>query len=287
MSPRSAPIDRVGHCWCSPVCTATRASRRRRGGLDDPWREPMGDVVLASPERIERRSDRNWGREERTDIPGYVALHPVLVPGGTEPPTAGSLLDVTRAMVDEHGYQWAKSAISAGQYTHPDGLYFGGDRTEESNRILAAVVARRLAGADEVLVVDLHTGHGAFGTYTLLSHVLQSHPDDGWLREMFDPTTSSAPKQRMRRPARSTSRSRADSPRCCPRRSLVSRPRTHRVGPPLRLGSRRPRVGTHRSRSRCSTRPERSTAALPAGRRAARSQPVVNDEAGVGCSAAS
>ena len=41
-------------------------------------------------------------------------------------------------------------------------------------------------GAEEVLVVDLHTGHGAPGTYTLLSHVSESHPDDVWLRRVFD-----------------------------------------------------------------------------------------------------
>jgi predicted deacylase len=133
--------------------------------------------------------NRNWGRDERTDVPaniGYVALHPVLVPGGDTPPTPESLLAATRAMIDEHGYQWVKSAVSAGQYSHADGLYFGGDRTEESNRRLAEIVEPRLAGAEEVLVLDLHTGHGAFGTYTLLSHVPEDHPDDAWLREVFD-----------------------------------------------------------------------------------------------------
>ncbi len=133
--------------------------------------------------------NRNWGRDERTDVPaniGYVALHPVLVPGGDTPPTPESLLAATRAMIDEHGYQWVKSAVSAGQYSHADGLYFGGDRTEESNRHLAEIVEPRLAGAEEVLVLDLHTGHGAFGTYTLLSHVPEDHPDDAWLREVFD-----------------------------------------------------------------------------------------------------
>ncbi len=133
--------------------------------------------------------NRNWGRDDRADVPanvGYLALHPVLVPGGDAPPTPESLLAVTRAMVDEHGYQWVKSAVSAGQYSHPDGLYFGGDRTEESNRRLAEIVEPRLAGAEEVLVVDLHTGHGEFGTYTLLSHVAEDHPDDEWLRRVFD-----------------------------------------------------------------------------------------------------
>jgi predicted deacylase len=133
--------------------------------------------------------NRNWGRDERIEVPanvGYVALHPVLCPGGEEPPTPESLLDVTRAMVEEHGYAWVKAAVSSGQYSHADGLYFGGDRTEESNRLLAEIVAARLGGAAEVLVVDLHTGHGAFGTYTLLSPVPDGHPDDAWLRDVFD-----------------------------------------------------------------------------------------------------
>ncbi len=133
--------------------------------------------------------NRNWGRDEWVEVPsnpGYIALHRTLVPGGAEPPSPESLLDVTRAMVEEFGYQWVKSAVSAGQYSNPDGLYFGGDRTEESNLRVAEIVAPRLAGAEEVLVVDLHTGHGAPGTYTLLSHVSESHPDDVWLRRVFD-----------------------------------------------------------------------------------------------------
>jgi predicted deacylase len=133
--------------------------------------------------------NRNWGRDERAVVPdndGYRILHRTLVPGGDEPPTPESLLEVTRALIDEHGYAWVKSAVSEGQYTHPDGLYFGGDRTEESNRILAQVVGERLSGAEEVLVIDLHTGHGELGTYTLLSPVARDHPDDRWLRQVFD-----------------------------------------------------------------------------------------------------
>jgi predicted deacylase len=132
--------------------------------------------------------NRNWGRDERIDLPdnpGYDLLHPTLVPGGDVPPTPESLFEVTRSLIDRHGYPWVKSAVSEGQYSHPDGLYFGGDRTEESNHVLARVVRDRLAGADDVLVLDLHTGHGAFGTCTLLSHVAPDHPDDAWLRDVF------------------------------------------------------------------------------------------------------
>jgi len=133
--------------------------------------------------------NRNWGRDETVEPPanpGYAELHDALVPGGDRPPTPESLFEVTRAKIDEHGYPWVKAAVSQGQYTHPDGLYFGGDRTEESNRILAAIVADRLAGVEEALVVDLHTGHGAAGTYTLLSDVAEGEPADRWLRDVFN-----------------------------------------------------------------------------------------------------
>jgi len=133
--------------------------------------------------------NRNWGRDDRTELPenaGYHVIHPALVPGGDRLPTPESLFDVTRPLIDQHGAAWVRSAVSQGQFSHPDGLYFGGDRTEESNRVLAQVVGDRLAGVDDVLVVDLHTGHGEFGTYTLLSHVPEDHPDDTWLRSVFD-----------------------------------------------------------------------------------------------------
>ena len=229
--------------------------------------------------------NRNWGRDERVEVPsnpGYIALHRTLVPGGAAPPSPESLLDVTRAMVEEFGYQWVKSAVSAGQYSHPDGLYFGGDRTEESNLRLAEIVAPRLAGAEEVLVVDLHTGHGAPGTYTLLSHVSEDHPDDAWLRRVFDadriectsaPDATTGPKHgqiasglgelvpdavwrtvtmelgtisdtRMIVNERAEHWVHFHGDRSDPDHAV------HRVGPPLRLDPRRPGVGTQRPRPR-------------------------------------
>ncbi len=133
--------------------------------------------------------NRNWARSERVEVPrnaGYDQLHPHLVPSGDEPPTPESLLAVTRQLVAERGFAWVSSAVSEGQYDHPDGLYFGGDRTEESNLILASVVGERLVGVEEVLVLDLHTGHGAFGTCTLLSQVPADGPVEAWLRSTFD-----------------------------------------------------------------------------------------------------
>jgi predicted deacylase len=133
--------------------------------------------------------NRNWARDQN-DPPasdGYAELHHLLVPDDDEPPTPESLLDPLRAFIDRYGIGWVRDAISRGQYSHPDGLYFGGDRVEASTRILADVAQRHLGRARTVLSVDLHTGHGTAGTYTLLSQSPPGAADDEWLRRHFDP----------------------------------------------------------------------------------------------------
>ncbi len=62
-----------------------------------------------------------------------------------------------------HGRAKLQAAISGGQYTHPDGLFYGGQVETWSNRTFRAVVTRHLADATHVVFVDVHTGLGPFG----------------------------------------------------------------------------------------------------------------------------
>ena len=108
-------------------------------------------------------------------------------------------------LAESRGLPWVRPAVSGGQYSHPDGLYFGGTEREESTQIMARIATDHLGGAEAVLAVDLHTGHGPWGTYTLLSHHAAGSPVDAWLRERFDgarievtldnPDATSAPKR--------------------------------------------------------------------------------------------
>jgi len=54
-------------------------------------------------------------------------------------------------------------ALSAGQYSHPEGLFFGGTAPIWSNLTLHAIVERHLATATRIAFVDLHTGLGLHG----------------------------------------------------------------------------------------------------------------------------
>ncbi len=186
---------------CEAIDRWTTVDERTGSTVADRWPDDVGVVLVHGVNpwgmamwRRQNESNvdlnRNWDRDARTPElnAGYEQLHDVLCPGPGRPPDADSFLARTREMIEQHGYAWVKAAVTDGQYTHPDGLYFGGDRTEQSTMLLGDVVADLLREAAEVLVVDLHTGHGERGTYTLLSDAPAGTAADRWLRDAFDDT---------------------------------------------------------------------------------------------------
>ena len=62
-----------------------------------------------------------------------------------------------------HGMDSLRQATTGGQYSHPEGLFYGGTSDAWSNRTLRSVAQRYLARAERVVVVDVHTGLGPYG----------------------------------------------------------------------------------------------------------------------------
>lgn len=83
---------------------------------------------------------------------------------------------------------WVRDAITAGQYRHADGLHYGGQRTEQSNRILEQIARDHVVGCERALVLDLHTGHGPRGTITLLSDQPPGSAQDRFFHRHFPDT---------------------------------------------------------------------------------------------------
>ena len=131
--------------------------------------------------------NRNWDRSniEPPDNERYEMVHPLLCPDTATQPSAASFVDPVADLVAAHGAAWVEAAISVGQYRHADGLYFGGVRTEESTELLGTIVDAQTSAAGHVTIVDLHTGHGRYGTSTILSDLPSGAPDDVWLRRHF------------------------------------------------------------------------------------------------------
>jgi hypothetical protein len=90
----------------------------------------------------------------------YEDLHEALVgPAWDEARSDELLMDYA----GRHGLRAVQAAITGGQWTRPDGLFYGGTAPVWSHRTLAAIVREYTAGATDIAYVDLHTGLGKRG----------------------------------------------------------------------------------------------------------------------------
>ena len=62
-----------------------------------------------------------------------------------------------------HGRSRLQHAVTHGQYSHPQGLFYGGRFEVWSNQLLRSLTEKYLTNCSRVTVVDLHTGLGSYG----------------------------------------------------------------------------------------------------------------------------
>ncbi len=63
----------------------------------------------------------------------------------------------------EHSLPAFQEAVSSGQYSYPDGLFYGGAAPSWSNKTWRNILATQGAGAEKVIFIDFHTGLGPSG----------------------------------------------------------------------------------------------------------------------------
>ena len=134
--------------------------------------------------------NRNWRRDdsEPPANPAYEELHPLACPDTPGLPPVDELAGRAAELLEHHGYPWLRDGLTGGQYTHPDGLHYGGARTEESNRILESILGG-FGRVERAFVLDLHTGHGPTGGVTLLSDRSIGSDQDRTLRSLSEEWT--------------------------------------------------------------------------------------------------
>lgn len=101
---------------------------------------------------------------------GYADIANWLIPkdfGPNSVAQADGKLAEYRAKVGDKAYF---AAMSGGQYTHPDGFFFGGGGPSWSNRTLHAIADTYLKGRSDVAVIDFHTGLGPYGYGEPITH---------------------------------------------------------------------------------------------------------------------
>lgn len=131
--------------------------------------------------------NRNWidFTRGRPRDGAYDQVADALLPDDLAPATLAVADARLRAYAAEHGAMALQTAVSHGQYHHEDGLYFGGFGPTWSRRRIAQAVQRHLAGADHVVVLDFHTGLGAYGSGELITIAPAGSDDYRRARDLF------------------------------------------------------------------------------------------------------
>ncbi len=94
---------------------------------------------------------------------GYEELAEALCPPTWDDATITATRDVLVAYVEAHGRAALQAAVSGGQYSHPDGIFFGGQTPTWSHKTLKTLFSEDLAAARQIAVIDYHTGLGPRG----------------------------------------------------------------------------------------------------------------------------
>jgi len=102
---------------------------------------------------------------------GYLAIADAVLPAEWSEESKAASDRVFDSYAQKHGAYALQGAISSGQYSHPDGIFFGGAKPTWSNRTIRAIAREELGRARRVGIIDFHTGLGPFGHGELICAV--------------------------------------------------------------------------------------------------------------------
>lgn len=126
----------------------------------NPWGFAYGHRVT------EHNVDLNRNFIDFSSIPvnaGYTALHPHLMLQEWTETGMRRAFEAMDAFRLKHGEKAFSDAFNGGQYDHADGLFYGGRAPQWSNTTFRTQLRRSMGKAQQVHLLDLHTGIGPYG----------------------------------------------------------------------------------------------------------------------------
>ncbi|MCP3374411.1 DUF2817 domain-containing protein [Bradyrhizobium cajani] len=125
--------------------------------------------------------------------PGYEELRVHFVPPTLDGPSFEAARQAIRQFKSLHGERAFQIARKAGQYTDPNGMFFGGFGPSWSAGALDAIAREHgLATRKFVAVIDVHTGLGPYGYGELQSEHVAASKSQAIADRMFGPSVTSA-----------------------------------------------------------------------------------------------
>jgi hypothetical protein len=131
--------------------------------------------------------NRNWmdfslEPQRRTD---YDELADALCPTQWTVDAQKQTLQVLQTFIANHGMRRFVTAVSGGQHDHPKGLFYGGTAPSAARLTLTKIFAERLKRAQDISIIDFHTGLGPPGFGELMTTVPAGSAEFARAREWF------------------------------------------------------------------------------------------------------
>ncbi len=99
----------------------------------------------------------------------YERVHELLLEAGNNGMEGHEAMAALAGIRSELGERRYNEAVMGGQYRHRDGFAFGGFAPSESRKVLEPWLLQQTDGAQQVVMLDLHTGLGDHGAATVVS----------------------------------------------------------------------------------------------------------------------
>ncbi|MEI2417979.1 M14 family metallopeptidase [Orrella sp. JC864] len=92
--------------------------------------------------------------------PGYARVHALIDRPEWDEDEVARIFESLAVLREEIGEQAYSDAFNGGQYSHAQGIFYGGQREQWSNGAFRRAIAEHLDQAETAAIVDLHTGIG-------------------------------------------------------------------------------------------------------------------------------
>ena len=98
----------------------------------------------------------------------YEAFHSIFLPKHWNDKVSGNIQDKLWEFADVNGVLSMQAAVCRGQYHRPNGVFFGGESAAWSHHVFKEIVRSNCKLAKHVVLLDFHTGLGAYGQPELI-----------------------------------------------------------------------------------------------------------------------
>ncbi|MDE1184821.1 DUF2817 domain-containing protein [Paraburkholderia sp.] len=117
----------------------------------------------------------------------YEALHEIYLCRDLDGPERRRADEQFAMHIRDLGETCVSNIVEAGQYLHPDGIFFGGKQQTWTNRTVRRIMQDHVAGARTAIVFDLHTGAGPYGHPMLMTIAERKVPAHDTAQALYGP----------------------------------------------------------------------------------------------------